>query len=286
MPALVPPLAPSPAPGEVPGPASPSGAAAVVPPAAPKGGTPAAPDSELLLAVYGRLFGVLPRVGAAVIALASLGYFLGWQNARAYYGAFGADWIVGLLSTPELLQRAYGPLLTVCGGLLLGVVDTTTGNWSIKAIRRVQAVAGIVGSVLLFAPQFGGRHWSSPTSALLASLGGIGVSACLGMIVAQHARALRDQGLRWSVGQLPLVTSVWFFLITQLPQTSGGPEGRVAADARASTLAHVAIDGEDYRLVLAHADRLVVAKLRPGAPPVIRIVASDASKSIVSPPGR
>jgi hypothetical protein len=60
------------------------------------------------LGAFQAIFGIVPRIGGAVIGIAAIAYLVGWRTASAYYGAFGTEWITSLLSASELLLRSYG----------------------------------------------------------------------------------------------------------------------------------------------------------------------------------
>lgn len=86
-----------------------------------------------------------------MVALAGVGYLLGWQDARTYFAGFGAPWVVSLLTPGELLQRASGPLTTIYLGTSLGALTPVINGWSRKAVDRAETVGGLVAAALLLA---------------------------------------------------------------------------------------------------------------------------------------
>lgn len=52
------------------------------------------------------------EVFAAAVPLIGLCYLIGWFEARAYFGSFGAEWLASQLTATELLQFSWAPLIS------------------------------------------------------------------------------------------------------------------------------------------------------------------------------
>lgn len=230
-------------------------------------------EDRQLLTAFQSIFGVVPRIGGAVIGLVAIGYFIGWRTAENYYSAFGAGWVVSLLSPIELLQRSYTPLSGLIFGILLAVVNTVNGSWTKKGIRIADTVTSSGAVTLLGIALLGHTYIGVIWAGLAASIASLLFSLCIGFSIALHAFALRDQEQQWSGSQIWLIYFLWMVAATQLPLAAGESSGHLAADPEKSRLPIARLGSEDWRLLLARSDRFVLTKLsKDGTPPVVKIV--------------
>jgi hypothetical protein len=226
---------------------------------APKKGNGTTEDLQLLRAL-GSMFGVLPQLGGAVLGIVTIGYFIGWKSASSYYGAFGAEWITSLLSPSELLQQSYTVLSGIASGILATMLVAVNGAWSKRWIQGADIVTSLVGTVLLFVALGLDGCMRIRSSAYFAIAASFLLSFSLSSAIVLHAYAIRDKDRQVISGALQLGYFPWFFAAYQIPTLSGRPRGQLAADPDTSTLAVVTVNGEDWRLLLARSDRLVLTK--------------------------
>ncbi|MGB8295605.1 MAG: hypothetical protein WCG85_09285 [Polyangia bacterium] len=236
---------------------------------APKKGNGTTEDLQLLRAL-GSMFGVLPQLGGAALGIVTIGYFIGWKSASSYYGAFGAEWITSLLSPSELLQQSYTVLSGIVSGILATMLVAVNGAW--RWIQGADIVTSLVGTVLLFVALGLDGCMRMSSSAHFAIAASFLLSFSLSSAIVLHAYAIRDKDRQVISGALQLGYFLWFFAAYQIPTLSGKPRGQLAADPDTSTLAVVTVGGEDWRLLLARSDRLVLAKIEKGKQRIIRIV--------------
>jgi hypothetical protein len=233
-------------------------------------------EDRQLLTAFQTIFGVVPRIGSAVIGLVAIGYFIGWRTSESYFGAFGAGWVSSLLSPIELLQRSYPPLSGLIVGILLAVVNTLNGTWTKKGIQRADTVTSVGAVTLLCIALLGDKYIGLVWTGVAAMSASLLFSLCIGFSIALHAFALRDQGQQWRGSQMGLIYFLWIIAATQLPLTAGESPGHLAADPEKSRLPIARLGSEDWRLLLARSDRFVLAKLsKDGQPPIIKIVPAE-----------
>jgi hypothetical protein len=224
--------------------------------------------------------GVVPRLGGVVATILALAYFIGWRTAEGYYRAFGAAWVTSLLSPTELLQQSYLPLFGLVSGILIVSANTIGGSWSRIGMRRADRFTSIA-AVVLFAVALAGERYLSPNVRVAVSgIVAIMFSFGVGLSIAEHAFALRAQNQQWRGPQLWFVYVLWTIVAVQLPMWYGEPSGRLAADPDGSRLPVVQLGTEEWRLVLARSDKLVVAKLSKAGPPTLRIVPVEQATSL------
>ena len=236
------------------------------------GKTPPRAEDPQLLSAFQTIFGVVPRFGGAVLAIVTIGYFVGWRISLAYYGAFGAEWVTTLLSPSELLQQSYGPLSGFVSGLLLTTLYTVDGTLSKKWVELADIITTLLALLLLLL----GLGMSIFVGVVGAAFFSLGVSFLLpfslAFSVAQHAFAIRDRSGPTGSRSLQIVYLLWIIAAIQLPMWSGQPRGELAADPDVSTLPRVNLGSETWRLLLARQDRFVLVKLQKGQRPIVRIV--------------
>ncbi len=228
------------------------------------------------------MFGVVPQMGGAVLGIVTIGYFIGWKTASTYYAVFGAEWITSLLSPTELLQQSYTVLSGIVSGILAMMLFAVNGTFSKGFIETADIVTSLVAAVLLFVALGLDGCTRITSSAYITLAASFLISFSLSSSVVLHAYAIRDKDRRVISGGLQLGYFLWFLAAYQLPMLSGQPRGQLAMDPETSNLAVVTIGGEEWRLLLARADRLVLAKLVKGKQPIIRIVPIEKVESIQS----
>jgi hypothetical protein len=105
-----------------------------------------------------RLF---PQVVAALVSLSALGYYIGWREASAYYGALGAPWAVSMLPSFTLLELSSDIALFIGISAYVGFNNLATGHVSAKGLGRWASISLIVAFVLYFATLILAK-WLSP----------------------------------------------------------------------------------------------------------------------------
>ncbi|MGH9958624.1 MAG: hypothetical protein ACREBC_16085, partial [Pyrinomonadaceae bacterium] len=64
----------------------------------PESETPAAPIRDSVFTTALRILSVLPHALSVLLSFAVVAYVVGWFQARAYFGQFGAEWLVTQLN--------------------------------------------------------------------------------------------------------------------------------------------------------------------------------------------
>lgn len=233
----------------------------------------------MLLSVR-RLLGLVPSIAGGLASSLAVGYFLGWRTSVEYFSGFGAGWVVSLLSPVDLLQRSYGPLSALLIGMFFAVVSPASRVSNQKALYRTDLAISLSGVLLLGVVLVGGPYVGKTAAAIAGSLSSLLMSIGIGFTIVRWALERRDRKVAWGKRQLWFLYSIWLVAATQLPIAAGRAAGELAADPVLSTLPVARIDAEEWRLLLASGDRVVVARLFPNGKPIVKVVPAEKAESI------
>ena len=154
---------------------------------------PVHPDDLQLLKAFQSVTSSLPQLGALVLGIAAIGYFVGWRVASAYYREFGAEWVVSLLSPSELLQESY----TVLSGIVSGVLGTMllllNRTWNKKLVERIDLATTLLGFLVLFVALFLQDCLESSSGAYVTLAAAFLLSVSISSSIILHVYAVRDQ---------------------------------------------------------------------------------------------
>lgn len=100
-----------------------------------------------------QLWELLPKAVNAIVALSALGYFVGWQEAQAYYKAIGADWAATLMPSLTLLQHSANTIATIAFSTFFSLVLLGAGKISMRKLSWVAVSLALISSVCLSASQ-------------------------------------------------------------------------------------------------------------------------------------
>lgn len=76
----------------------------------------------------GRIINVLPKIASLTVGITAFAYLIGWLQAKAYFSAFGASWLLSELSVQSLLGYSWVPLTILLFFCYLTTLDLTEGK--------------------------------------------------------------------------------------------------------------------------------------------------------------
>lgn len=249
-------------------------------PSTEKNGSSSVRDERTMLVAVTKLARLAPTIAGGLGASVFVGYFIGWRTAVEYFAGFGAAWVVSLLSPLELLQWSYSPLLAVFFGIFLALVSPVSRASNDDAVFRAEVGAGALGFLLFAVALVGGEKLGSRLAAQAGLLSSLFLAADLGFTLVRWALERRTKRLTWSKRQLWFAYSIWTVGCLMLPIAAGRAQGKLAADVAWSQLPVVTVGSEEWRLLIAHGDQLVVAQLNVTGRPIVKIVNSGDALAI------
>jgi len=225
------------------------------------------------------VFGVIPQALSMLLSFTVVAYAVGWFQARAYFRAFSAGWLLSQLSAVELLQFSWIPIFLVALFMWLGLTDLAeTGER--RDSRRFRATLfflrygwGVLLVLLIttYAVEALGHLLLARALAGLTMLGyALFASAVFEAIVirVKEGRFIGD------LGDAHLVYAIVIAGFYFVPTLNGHFEGKAAADPTRSNLPIVRTtraNDKDLRLILLSQGTAYAADLADGTQSKIKI---------------
>jgi hypothetical protein len=227
------------------------------------------------------------------LSFAGVAYIIGWFEARAYFSAFDAGWLVTQLSAADLLRFSWVPITLLAFFMWVGLSDLARASEGIqsKRFRNTQFIVnhGWILLLLLIVTYALEALGYVVAADLLASITMIGYVLFAGAVFEAIVMFTR-QGL--FVGDLvdaQLVYAVVFAGLYLVPTLYGSAEGRSAADQARSELPVVhsgRAAGQDLRLLLLAQGTVYAAQLGgTTSKPTIYVLPISEVQTIAPKPG-
>jgi drug/metabolite transporter (DMT)-like permease len=205
---------------------------------------------------------LLPRAMAAILSLSALGYFIGWQEANAYYRALGAAWATDTVPPLELLQLSASTIVAIALATFFSLVLLLDEKVSLRKLGWLcAAFLGIAGICLSSSQGLFGDP--SPSNAhALAAAGSVLFAVSAGATLSQLIGYVRQSNQKISSGHLWLV--YWFVLpgLFWAPDRLGQARALRDSEPSSSSLPVVEIQGSskpgEWRLVQLVEDKALL----------------------------
>ncbi|MGH9958294.1 MAG: hypothetical protein ACREBC_14375 [Pyrinomonadaceae bacterium] len=246
----------------------------------PGGETPAPSTQGSVFTTALRIFGVVPHALSVLLSFAVVAYVVGWFQARAYFGSFGAEWLATQLNAVDLLRFSWTPILLLVVFMWFGLTDLAeTGER--KDSKRFQITLFIVRYGWVFLLALGGV--ASPAFQLLgypflalalAAVTMFGYVLFAGAAFEAIVMRVREGQLVADFANAHLVAIIVVAGLFFVPTLYGRVQGRIAADPTRSDLpvVHVArASGQHLRLLLLSQGTVYAADLGDGTRSQIKI---------------
>jgi hypothetical protein len=212
---------------------------------------------------FSAVAGVLPKAGAAILALTILGYIGGWRYATAYYGEIGAGWFTRFLSPGQLLFESAGLVSGIAFAAFFALRNWMIEAWSLNGISRwalrltVVAALAYASQEILEIVHLGAWATGVTVLAELCLSFGIGLSIC------ELVGSFRAGQSRWEQRQILVAIGIVSFGLWFGPNMSGTARANLDIDSVASTLPHVSGEGLDstWRIVAIIDGRALAVRL-------------------------
>jgi hypothetical protein len=233
-------------------------------------------------AVLGRL---LPQMTSAVIALSALGYFIGWEEANAYFAALGAPWAVPLLSPLRLLQMSSIIIVPMALTVML-IKWFARGETIARQLRRFAIFAAAVATALLVIGSLAQR-WVPPAVGYACSFyGALAYAVTAGSIIGHLLARLSADRLQWSGQHVALLQGFVVVGLIITPIVVGNSRGTADSESGKLPCAQWADYQNtcDWRLVeVIGNSALLMSRGDPGDSATFRVVAMTDIKHIAAP---
>lgn len=224
------------------------------------------------------------EVIATTVPLIGLCYMIGWFEAKAYFRAFGAEWLASQLTATELLQFSWAPLISFA--IVFVVLLDSRVQHVFGQPRHIKLVVLAVIVLPLFA-LLGMLLTSFLGWQVLETLFIFAYLLCTAVFVALAVRALL-RSLRQQTVETPLQIAVLggciaLFGFLVLPDQHGRALGLVDLNIRTSTLSVVEATDSNLpplRLLRLHGDTVFAVELLEGEKPKIYVLPLHGVRTI------
>jgi hypothetical protein len=240
-----------------------------------------------------RIFNALPQALSAILSSAVLAYLIGWFEARAYFRAFEAEWLLSQLSTTELLRFSWTPIITLAFFMSLGLTDLAQAGEKSNS-RRFAAMRFIVHygwwpllivlgtTYILEARGYYKLAMATGTAAMYGYVlfaGAVFETIVLLVRANRFVGDLADAGLVYAI----VIAGLYF-----VPTVNGLIEGRATADPARSRLPIVeaAAQAPELRLLLLNQGTVYGVELGDGTPSKIKIHVLPLKEVRIVKPGQ
>lgn len=221
-----------------------------------------------------KLFENIPKIISSLISLTVLAYITGWIEAKAYFGSFGAEWLVSELNSVMLLQFSWLPLVYLCLFIWLGIQDleSTKQNklsrrwrYTIKFVRYGLIPLIIIVSIpdILFSR---GYVTASVYASCLAWIGCIFYAgAAFECLIITYYNKI----LVWDAHDIKLALAVILFGLYFSPAVHGKMNGRLDFNPDSSHLPvieTIKTENQNLRLIFISGNKVYTANLKKDNP--------------------
>jgi hypothetical protein len=182
---------------------------------------------------------ILGNVGAAVVGLSALAYFIGWHEAFSYYYELGAPWVVNSLSATRLLLESAGLMTVLALFALMSVVSLSERMWQLKHVFRVSTGMAIVGGSLILIATFLSR-WLTPSAVFWLSQSAVALFAlATALTIAEVVMSVHADGVQWFHRKVWYVFTLLMLGLWQAPDVVGTARAERNANPALSRLPEV-----------------------------------------------
>lgn len=106
-----------------------------------------------MLKAYQLFFTKTQQILSSIVGLSFLAYIIGWYRLQAYYDAIGADWLVNQITSIDILDASFLPILALAMGIanaIFDVIDLENNRKAIDRIFNFVIASAVILSVLAF----------------------------------------------------------------------------------------------------------------------------------------
>jgi hypothetical protein len=238
---------------------------------------PSQPQPSIFNAAL-RIFGAVPRVLSSLLSFVAIAYLIGWFEARAYFRAFDAEWILPQVGNTELLRFSWTPIITLAFFMWLGLTDLAQAEKRSDS-KRFAATRFIVHHgwwplLLLLGVTFvleaQGYYKLAEAFSIAAMFGYVLFAGAVFETIVLLVRADRFVGDLGDAGLVYGVVIAGFYFV---PTINGSIEGRIAANPSRSKLPVIETSDRalELRLLLLNEGTVYAVELGDGTPSTIKI---------------
>ena len=203
------------------------------------------PDSKLTVKTLSGLSDTLARVGGLLISLSGLAYLVGYRIEGYYLSQAGASWVLGLLSTSEIIREGQVVIVPIGFTLFLSILNIFEKNIPSEKLKRIDLTLGIISLSFLGAAYLTSMYWDNYALDYgLSILAGIIMAAAAGFTIGELIVRLNESKNNWNGYHLKLLWFVYVSAIAFAPYFIGSNKANLDLDPKVSTLPAVSITGE------------------------------------------
>jgi hypothetical protein len=222
-------------------------------------------STENTIEATGSIVGLMPKIAGFVVGLSGLAFIVGWLEASAFYQEFGAEWVLPLLSSTQIIRTSVSLISLIALSTLLSVYGLTQGIASEKGIRRWGFTFGGLAISALIA-SFAAEGSLSPSAVNVLAWGAGALMAIFaGLTIGELVARLATDKLFWGKHHIWLLQYVVVFGLVLAPNTIGRAHSKMKSDPFSSRLPTVSFSSPgvhgEWRLVGAVGDRLLLVSL-------------------------
>ena len=202
-------------------------------------------DSTSMLKTISGLADTLARVAGVLVGLSALAYYVGYRIESNYLSEAGASWVLGLLSTSELVREGQVVILAVGVTLFISVINLFEKDGSAEKLRHNDVVLSVISMALLAAAYFSSMYWGNhKLESMLSILAGTLMAAAAGFTIGELIGRLDESGRSWSGYHLYLLWFFYFSAIAMAPYFIGTNRAKLDLEPKVSSLPVATISGE------------------------------------------
>jgi len=212
----------------------------------------------------------IPRIISSLISLTVLAYITGWIEARAYFGSFGAKWLVSELNSAMLLQFSWLPLVYLCFFMWLGVQDLEDTKQN-KLSRRWRSTIKVLRYglipllIIVFIPDILFSRGYVSASVIVSHLAWIGCVFYAGAAFEGLIITFYNKILVWDIHDIKLALAVILFGLYFSPTVHGKMNGRLDFNPDSSHLPvieTIKTENQTLRLIFISGEKVYAANLK------------------------
>lgn len=222
-------------------------------------------DNKSTLKTLSGLADALARVAGVLVGLSALAYFVGYQIESNYLSQAGASWVLGLLSTSDLVREGQAVILTVGITLFIAIMNLFEKDSSPEKLRRKDLLLSGVSLALLAIAYFTSKYWGNHKIDYLLSISaGALMAAAAGFTIGELIAHLDESMNNWSGYHLYLLLFFYFSAIAMAPHFIGTNRAKLDLEPSISSLPAATISGEaagKWRLMRTVGDNYLLVSL-------------------------
>ena len=203
-------------------------------------------DSQSTLKTLSGLSDTLARVVGLLVGLSGLAYFVGYRIESHYLSQAGASWVLGHLSTSEIIREGQVVILAVGFTLFLSIINIFERNTSSEKLKQKDLIFSCISFALLGAAYLTSKYWDNYALDYgLSILAGIIWAAAAGFTIGELIVCLNESKRNWNEYHLKLLFFAYISAIASAPYFIGSNKANLDLEPKVSTLPVVTITGEE-----------------------------------------